>query len=141
MKTSSLTSCHNTDLRKLWNLKKILHAHGNKTQCQVSAQKKMLPTKKANANVVWFCPVFCDSFNSFKIFCQWLQNTGEMIFLFVKFPNFEVTEDFCCYAQKGKRLKLVSAIFYQICIFSPNDSPLKTMKNIFYFTQKALFVL
>ena len=25
----------------------------------------------------------------------------------------------------GLNLKLVSAIFYQICIFSPNDSPLK----------------
>ena len=30
-------------------------------------------------------------------------------------------------------LKLVSAIFYQIFIFSPNKSPLKTMKNVFYF--------
>ena len=30
-------------------------------------------------------------------------------------------------------LKLVSAIFYQIFIFSPNDSPLKTMKNVFHF--------
>ena len=25
--------------------------------------------------------------------------------------------------------------------FSPNDSPSKTMKNVFYFIQKALFVL
>ena len=30
-------------------------------------------------------------------------------------------------------LKLVSAIFYQIFIFSPNDSPSETMKNAFYF--------
>ena len=30
-------------------------------------------------------------------------------------------------------LKLVSAIFYQIFILSPNDSPLKTMKNVFHF--------
>ena len=30
-------------------------------------------------------------------------------------------------------LKLVSAIFYQIFIFSQNDSPLKTVKNVFYF--------
>ena len=29
--------------------------------------------------------------------------------------------------------KLVSAIFYQIFIFSPNDSPSKTMKSAFYF--------
>ena len=30
-------------------------------------------------------------------------------------------------------LKLVPAIFYQIFIFSTNDSPSKTMKNFFYF--------
>ena len=30
-------------------------------------------------------------------------------------------------------LKLVSAIFYPIFIFLQNDSPLKTMKNVFYF--------
>ena len=43
--------------------------------------------------------------------------------------------------QKNVSLKLVSAIFYQIFIFSLNDSPLKTMKNVFYFLSKALFVL
>ena len=31
------------------------------------------------------------------------------------------------------QLKLVSAIFYQFFIFSPNDIPLKTMKDVFYF--------
>ena len=30
-------------------------------------------------------------------------------------------------------LKLVSAIFYQIFIFSQNDSPLETIENVFYF--------
>ena len=30
-------------------------------------------------------------------------------------------------------LKLVSVIFYQCFYFSPNDSPSKTMKNVFYF--------
>ena len=30
-------------------------------------------------------------------------------------------------------LKLVSAIFYKSFIFSLNDSPSKTMKNVFYF--------
>ena len=30
-------------------------------------------------------------------------------------------------------LKLVSSIFYQIFIFSPNDSPLKTKKRVFDF--------
>ena len=33
-------------------------------------------------------------------------------------------------------LKLVSAIFHQIFIFSPNYSPSKTMTNVFYFVLK-----
>ena len=33
-------------------------------------------------------------------------------------------------------LKLVSAIFYQIFIFSPNDRPSKTMKNVFFISSK-----
>ena len=41
----------------------------------------------------------------------------------------------------GFYLKLVSAIFYQIFILWPYDSPSKTMKNVFYFIEKALFVL
>ena len=40
-----------------------------------------------------------------------------------------------------KFLKLVSAIFCEIFIFSSNDSPSKVMKNVFYFIEKALFVL
>ena len=40
-----------------------------------------------------------------------------------------------------KELKLVSAICYEIFIFSPNNSPLKTTKNVFYFMKKALFIL
>ena len=42
---------------------------------------------------------------------------------------------------KEPYLKLVSAIFYQIFIFSSNNRPSKTMKNVFYFIKKALFVL
>ena len=37
------------------------------------------------------------------------------------------------FAITTKHLKLVSAIFYQIFIFSPNDNLSKTMKNVFYF--------
>ena len=36
-------------------------------------------------------------------------------------------------------LKLVSTIFYQIFIFSPNDSLLKTMKKCFLFHLKSTF--
>ena len=38
-------------------------------------------------------------------------------------------------------LKLVPGTFHQVFIFSPNDSPSKTIKNVFYFIEKALFVL
>ena len=41
----------------------------------------------------------------------------------------------------SKKLKLVSAIFYQIFIFSPHDVLSKTIKNVFYLIKKALFVL
>ena len=34
-------------------------------------------------------------------------------------------------------LKLVSVIFYQIFIFLPNDSPSKTVKNVFCFIKKV----
>ena len=36
-------------------------------------------------------------------------------------------------------LKPVSTIFYQIFIFSPNDSPSKTKKNVFSFHSKSSF--
>ena len=41
----------------------------------------------------------------------------------------------------GSILKACVSYFYQIFIFSPNDSPSKTIKNVFYFIEKALFVL
>ena len=37
-------------------------------------------------------------------------------------------------------LKLVSAIFYPIFIFLPNDSLSETIKNFFCFIEKALFI-
>ena len=33
----------------------------------------------------------------------------------------------------------MSAVFYQTFIFSPNDSPSKTMKSVFLFHQKRSF--
>ena len=39
--------------------------------------------------------------------------------------------------KRNKYLKFVSAIF----IYSPNESPSKTMENYFYFIKKALFIL
>ena len=44
------------------------------------------------------------------------------------FSMYNIWSPFC----KLTSLKLVSAIFYQIFIFSPNDSPSKPMKNVFY---------
>ena len=38
------------------------------------------------------------------------------------------------------KLKLMLANFYQIFIFSSSETSSKTMKNVFYFILKALFV-
>ena len=45
--------------------------------------------------------------------------------------------NFVCNWQWLPHFKLVSAIFDQIFIYSPNDSPSKTMKSVFYFIYKA----
>ena len=58
------------------------------------------------------------------ILLKWKKNLLPWIF-FVKIERF--------------LLKLVPAIFYQIFIFSLNDSPLKTMKN-FFISCKKLFL-
>ena len=51
----------------------------------------------------------------------------------MKQNNILLTSTFEYLINKNSNLKLVFAIFYQIFIFSPNDSPLKTTKNVFYF--------
>ena len=38
----------------------------------------------------------------------------------------------CALKSNLARLKLVSCYFCQIFIFSPNDSPSKTMKNVYF---------
>ena len=58
-------------------------------------------------------------------FKDWCLMNSQPTFLFLTYVN----------------LKFVSTIFYQFFIFSPNDSPLKTMKNVCYFIWKALSVL
>ena len=58
-------------------------------------------------------------------FKDWCLMNSQPTFLFLTYVN----------------LKFVSTIFYQFFIFSPNDSPLKTTKYVFYFIWKALFVL
>ena len=53
--------------------------------------------------------------------------------------TFKLMEDQQTLKKNDQLVKLVSAIFDQIFIFSPNDKPLKTMKNVFCFIEKALF--
>ena len=55
-----------------------------------------------------------------------------------KFENnlsVQIIKEHICVGQEFdfEQLKLVSTIFYQIFIFSPNDSPSKTMKNVICF--------
>ena len=44
-------------------------------------------------------------------------------------------------AEKYRDLKVCVRYFLSNLYFSPNDSPLETTKNVFYFILKALFVL
>ena len=62
-----------------------------------------------------------------------------MITIMKNVNNFQIVE----VQTKGAvyLLKLVSAICYQIFISPAHDSPSKTVKNIFYFIEKALFDL
>ena len=53
----------------------------------------------------------------------------------------EFSEDLSLLELFFLKLKFVSTIFYQIFNFSPNDSPSKTIKNVFCFIKKALFAL
>ena len=53
----------------------------------------------------------------------------------------QAIQPFRHYLHKIILLNLVSAIFYQIFFFSSNDSPSKTIKNVFYFIERALFIL
>ena len=45
------------------------------------------------------------------------------------------------FIKKWPLLKACVHYFLSNFYFSPNDSPSKTMKNVFYFIEKALFVL
>ena len=51
------------------------------------------------------------------------------------------THSYYCQIVVNFKVKACVRYFYQIFIFSPIDSPAKTMKNTFYFIKKALFVL
>ena len=67
----------------------------------------------------WYC--LCNILNSsFRIHFNWFNRIHfKLIFLTLLFYFLR------------QILKLVSAIFCQIFIFSPNDSPSKTMKSVF----------
>ena len=58
--------------------------------------------------------------------------------------NLNLAKELTCKTQflqhvpSSNYLKLVSTIFYQIFIFSPNDSPSKTMKNVFFIVFERL---
>ena len=72
---------------------------------------------------------FIPSLNATEILVQ----IGLKTFTFVEIPDVSL---------RTNSLKLVSAIFfYFLKIFSPNDSPSRIIKNVFYFIKKALFIL
>ena len=83
----------------------------------------------ANKKPMKMPPLFVPSIEIFKIYASRYSENAVPICLFLDFfvkhfPNY---------------LELMSAIFHQIFIFSPNDSPSKTMK-CFFISSKKLFL-
>ena len=89
------------------------------------------PTKPTEGLTV--CP---DS--QLHFICQFMQNTELFSFLANALTTQTLVLKTLCLLLKTcstntPLLKLVPAIFYHFFIFLPNDSPSKTMKNVFYF--------
>ena len=55
--------------------------------------------------------------------------------------NYHIENEWLFFCKDSTLFKARVHYFYQIFIFSPNDSASKTMKNVFYLIKKALFVL
>ena len=88
-----------------------------------------------NKKLILFTYIVYHSFNHFMYLPKLLAHGLLILWMFVNFVNLLPTLVMIF------NLKLVSVIFYQIFIFTPNDSPLKTMKNVFYFIESTLFIL
>ena len=97
-----------------------------------AALRQMGPILENGHKVVFFCFIikllqfhgFID-FSKQRICTSYRTVPSVILQMFYRFLIF--------YNLFHEHLKLVCAIFYQIFMFSPNDSPLKTMKNVFYF--------
>ena len=71
-----------------------------------------------------YCQLDHSTFNLFKVDVSFTKKQNQSLFVLEGKNDFKWI---------NLSLKLVSAIFYQIFIVSPNDSPLKTMENVSYF--------
>ena len=59
--------------------------------------------------------------------------------LYLKVVTTLLRKDLCCKITQTVSLKRMSGIFYQFFIFLPNDSPLKTMKYVFFISSQKFF--
>ena len=109
-------------------------------------------TKKETLTQVFFCE-FCKIFKNTFFTDHPLATASDALWFSLRFTYFAnnkmgTATKWCfpeCVFPKSTRkiwrnwfLKLVSVI-YQIFIFSPNDNPSKTIKNVFLFYRKSSF--
>ena len=127
----------------LWNLRCSRHINRHKKSSPLPLNCYKSIQKKIEAK---FCPDILQALIKQTIYFFW-QNRQDSLFLKKREINkkwkmlkltFNISKTVLWITlNPGERLntylKLVSAIFYQIFIFSPNDSPSKTMKKFFYF--------
>ena len=106
----------------------LCKSHSCKCLCKICMKKLILPMLKLQIS---FWSIF-DSFTE-------LLRQNYFFYCFDRSSRFQMFLKISQYSQGNtcveSFLKLVSAIFYEIFIFSPNDSPLKTMKNVGLFSK------
>ena len=69
-----------------------------------------------------------------QLFCQIFPNDSQNLCLIQgHYLGSDNSRIFCLYMPQAHVKACIHYFFYQIFIFSPNDSPSKTMKNVFYF--------
>ena len=94
----------------------------------------------------WYKPkkmISMDYGSSTSSWKSWRRVRLDLIFSMRDIYINSILNQFTKFTSSSRSMKLKACFHYFLLnfYFSPNDSPLKIMKNIFYFIQKALFLL
>ena len=124
----SIIKCYFVGYSVLWNLE--FNASHKKSKNTGSTKEDLLYIFTSGNSLNIFK---CGIFYYYGCVCMgWKSYLKSILFSvthYINIPMLELTQSLC------------PLFFYQIFIFSSSDRSSKTMKNVFYFILKALFVL